>query len=319
MANQGIKMKASIVPRFFPPSRPTITVDGSESSGPYVEPVEETISKADDTSEKVAETSTQRLASAVLEEDGEIAVFEEDGEIAVFEEDGESAGLEEDGESAGLEEDGESAGFEEDGELSLVVGEKGNKTTSGSRGNIPSGQGMASSYIMFVQHERKNLIGAEPHAKLDLPALRQKWSKKRVDEKKVFEDMVQAKKDVLGEEFRKDIRINKLTEVEKRRRKAEADKKYKDKVRKEKSEEQKEQGSVKVKIEEMLSSKLEKMDQLKNYMENLECEVQKTQKMKKDNIEQIVTKDLELMVLKEKFKVLHKVHKKCAKDYMENE
>ena len=223
MANQGIKMKASIVPRFFPPPRPTIPGDCSESSGSYVEPAEETFTKADDTSEKGTETSIQKLASTVLEEDEEIAVFEEDGE---------NAGLEEDGESTGLEE---------------------------------------------------------------------------------------AKKAILGEEFRKEIRINKLTEVEKKRRKAEADKKYKDNVRKEKSEEQKEQGSVKVKIEEMLSSKLEEMDQLKNYMENVKCEIQNTQKMKKDNIEQIVIKDLELMVLKEKFKVLHKVHKKCAKDYMENE
>ena len=61
MANQGIKMKASIVPRFFPPPRPIIPGDCSESSGSYVEPAEETFSKADDTSEKGTETSIEKV------------------------------------------------------------------------------------------------------------------------------------------------------------------------------------------------------------------------------------------------------------------
>ena len=271
MANQGIKMKASLVPRFLPPSR--------KSSGSHVRAaskfdVDTFTGGTDDTARKVTESSNDKLESAADEEDEELPV--EVGENDV---------------------------------------EKPKSRVSGKgKRKQPSGQGLSCSYILFLQHERENLLRAEPHAKLDLPAVRLKWSEMKVDEKKVFEDMAQAKKAALGDDYRKNIRNNKLSDVDKRLRKIEANKKYKEKIRKEKSVDEEEQESLKVKMEEMKTSKIEKLDRLKIYVENLKSEVLKTQQIKKENIEQTVAKDLELILLKEQFKLLHKMHKKCAKD-----
>ena len=178
MAKQGIELKASLVlPRFLPPSRKTIQGDSSQSLGSKEVVVRKLESEE---SMEGADGATMQVKEASIEKLSSV-----------------------------LDEE----------ELSMEVNENDNNTKAGAWENNkrkkPSGQGISSSFLMFVQHERENLNKADPHAKLNLPALRQTWSKMRVDEKKVFQDMVGTKKVSLGQEFRKDIKNKSLSEVEK--------------------------------------------------------------------------------------------------------
>lgn len=177
-----------------------------------------------------------------------------------------------------------------------------------------SGQGVASSYVMFVQVEREKLVSKDPDAKLDQNVLQQTWRNMSGEEKKLYSDMVRKKKEEVGENFRKDIKKNSFSEEDKKARKKVADKAYRERKYKSLDVKKKEEDSLKAKLEEMVAQKSGKAEEMTKCVINLKSEFLKIQKMKKEVIERVVVKDVEMMVLKEQFKAIHKIHKGCAKD-----
>jgi Glu-tRNA(Gln) amidotransferase subunit E-like FAD-binding protein len=105
-----------------------------------------------------------------------------------------------------------------------------------------------------------------------------------------------------------------LSKIDKKARKKVADKQYRERRSKDQEVKKKEEDSLKEKLEEIVVAKTEKAEQMSKYVENLKYEMHKIQKLKKEAIEKVIEKDVELMVLKEQFKALHKIHKSCAKD-----
>ena len=177
-----------------------------------------------------------------------------------------------------------------------------------------SGQGVANSYVMFVQVEREKLVSKDPDAKLDQNVLQQTWRNMSGEEKKLYSDMVRKKKEEVGENFRKDIKKNSFSEEDKKARKKVADKAYRERKYKSLDVKKKEEDSLKAKLEEMVAQKSGKAEEMTKCVINLKSEFLKIQKMKKEVIERVVVKDVEMMVLKEQFKAIHKIHKGCAKD-----
>lgn len=177
-----------------------------------------------------------------------------------------------------------------------------------------SGQGVSSSYVMFLQVEREKLMVKDPGAKLDLDDLQKSWKNMGVEEKKVYSDMVRKKMEDVGENFRKDIKEKSLSKKEKKARKKVADKEYRERKNKILQVKKKEEDTMKAKLEEIVVGKSGRAAEMSKYVNNLKSEILKTQKMKKEVVERVVVKDVEIMVLKEQFKALHKIHKGCAKD-----
>jgi len=175
------------------------------------------------------------------------------------------------------------------------------------------GQGVSSPYLLFVQNERLKLNSKDPKAKLNKEYLQQTWKDMNVREKMVFNDLFRKKKEDIGEKFRQDIKSKALSEIDKKARRKIADKEYRERRSKDLEVKKQEEDSLKEKLKEIIMVKTEKAEQMSKYVENLKYEMQKIQKLKRDLIEKVVEKDVELIVLKEQFKALHKIHKSCVK------
>ena len=213
------------------------------------------------------------------------------------------------------ESDVESAAVDSDNDV-----ENGPKAKTGLiRKKKKSGQGVSSAYIKFISSKRELLVSEDSSAKLDLPTMRATWESMSASEKQVYEDMVISAKIDLGDNYRKDIKSNSLSDTEKKQRKKVADKKYRDRIKKEKSVNRGELENVDAKLKEIISYKEEKLNQCKDHLENLKSQVHKVIELKKETTGKLVDKDLELLVAKEQFKVLHKKHKRCAKGDTEAE
>ena len=141
-----------------------------------------------------------------------------------------------------------------------------------------SGQGVASSYVMFVQVEREKLVSKDPDAKLDQNVLQQTWRNMSGEEKKLYSDMVRKKKEEVGENFRKDIKKNSFSEEDKKARKKVADKAYRERKYKSLDVKKKEEDSLKAKLEEMVAQKSGKAEEMTKCVINLKSEFLKIQK-----------------------------------------
>ena len=197
------------------------------------------------------------------------------------------------------------SGAKTDSQVKSGLHEKKNKVKSG---------GGPSAYLMFLHHEREQLNKKNPGDKLDLPSLRQTWSKMSESEKKVFQEMANLKKDSLGQEFHKEFKIKSLSVTEKKLRRKTADKKYRESRSQEQSVKKEEEDSLKERLKEVIIRKEEELDQMVNYVDNLKSEIGNIQKKKKEAIDKVVEKDVEIVVMKEQYKALHKIHKSCNKE-----
>ena len=70
--------------------------------------------------------------------------------------------------------------------------------------------------------------------------------------------------------------------------------------------------TLKEKMEEIIVAKENKLSEVITYVGGLEDEVLNLQKMNKEAVQSVVVKDLEILVLKEQYKNLHKLHKNCG-------
>ena len=125
--------------------------------------------------------------------------------------------------------------------------------------------------------------------------------------------MFNKKKKELGKNFRKDIKSNSLSEKEKKVRRKVADKAYRERRKEDLDVKKKAEDLLKAKLEEIVVEKSGKAKKMTKYVNNLKSEILQIQKMKKEVIERVVVKDVEIVVLKEQFKAIHKIHKGCAK------
>ena len=174
------------------------------------------------------------------------------------------------------------------------------------------GVGGSSAFIMFVHYEREQLIMKNPKDKLDLPSVRLAWSKMSESEKTVFQDMAKLQKDKRNEELQSDIQSKTLSATEKKMRKKIADKKYRKRKGEEQSVKKVEDDSLKERLKEIILRKEEELQQMVNVVENLNSDIRNVQKKKQETVEKVVAKDVEILVMKEQYKALHKIHKSCV-------
>ena len=200
----------------------------------------------------------------------------------------------------------------------MIVNNK-SKAKVATHGKIARGQGVSSSFLKFVKYSREKQNNDNSLSKLDLNHLRLTWSKMNVSEKKPFIDMVKVQKTAVGDKVIKDVTNKSKSDEEKKERKAAADKKYREKMIEARTNYRTEQETLLEKMLELIIFKKGKMKDLQLFVKNIRDDITETQKKKIVAIESMVEKDTELMVLKEQFKVLHKIHKKCARSDQDNE
>ena len=74
----------------------------------------------------------------------------------------------------------------------------------------------------------------------------------------------------------------------------------------------KEEKALKAKMKEIIASKERKLSENITYVGSLKVDVQKIEDLNKDAVQSLVQKDLEILVLKEQYKNLHRLHKTCG-------
>ena len=178
--------------------------------------------------------------------------------------------------------------------------------------NKRSSQGVPSAYFLFLQDEREKLSKTDPLATIDRKALILTWKKMNDFDKKKFNDKVLSMKASLGKKYREDIRKKSLSDIEKKKRKKETDMKYRRTKKEAIVLKVKDDKTVKEKMEEIIVGKENKLSEVMTYVGGLKEEVLNLQKMNKEAVQSVVEKDLEILVLKEQYKNLHKLHKNCG-------
>ena len=109
-----------------------------------------------------------------------------------------------------------------------------------------------------------------------------------------------------------------ISSQERRARRAVADKKYKEKLKVKNTLEKEDGSAVRVKLEQMISSKKEKVDKVLHSIESLKDEISDVKENIKSTANELVKKDIELTCLKEQYKLLHKLHKACNNNVIMN-
>jgi len=168
-------------------------------------------------------------------------------------------------------------------------------------GKSTLGKGGISAYTMFLKQQREYLKKDKPGTKLDLTLAQEKWRKLSKSEKKSYANMAEKERKMSG-------RIN---TTEKKERKRLADKNYKERKKIEMKRKREEEISLLKKMNTMVNGKADKIAHLKSEIEQLKGESLKLQETKKSLAAELVEKDLELLLIKEKYKALHKIHKSC--------
>ena len=174
-----------------------------------------------------------------------------------------------------------------------------------------SGQGFASPFLQFVKKCRVELDKVNPGASLNKKTMREKWIKMDEEEKKEFYDKALSEKERLGINFRKDIKDNSLSEIEKQSRKAESNKRYREKLKEEKAQKTHDKGTFEDQMNEVIAAKQTKLSDMINYVEILNAEVVKTKQLNREASQSLTEQEVEFLVIKEQYKSLHKTHKNC--------
>ena len=178
--------------------------------------------------------------------------------------------------------------------------------------NEISRQGVPSAYFLFVQHKKDELKKTDPKAKVDRKLVLLTWKKMNESDQKKYYDQAKNIKESLGEKYREDIRKKSLSDVEKKRRKKENDLKCRS-IKKEATDMKvKDEKALIAKMKEVIASKESKLSENITYVECLRVDVQKIEDLNKGAVQSVVEKDLEILVLKEHYKNLHKLHKTCG-------
>ena len=177
----------------------------------------------------------------------------------------------------------------------------------------PKSRGGSSAYIKFLSSKKKELNQTENGSKLDVSVLKDTWKHMSQSEKEVYKKMSDRDRKVLGGKVRNDPKTNTLSEIEKKLRKKKADKQYKQKLKEESKENIKKLNTLEEMLKEITSSKEAKLEMSRKNVEKLKSDLGKTQTSRKEAVVRLVDKDMELVVLKEKYKTLHKIHKTCGK------
>ena len=126
--------------------------------------------------------------------------------------------------------------------------------------------------------------------------------------------MARFEKEAVGDNFRKDIRKNTLSMSERNERRKEANLKYYQSKKRDKDSGDSENETITKKLKEFVDNKETKLRNLVTFVEGLKSQVEKTKKLNKEVSLAVVEKDVEILVLKEKYKALHKLHSYCKKN-----
>ena len=105
-----------------------------------------------------------------------------------------------------------------------------------------------------------------------------------------------------------------VCETEQRERRKVTDKKYYEKKTQMQLMKKNENEELKAKLEELVSVKKEKIDRKIKLVQNMKCDIKRIQMTKREVLDKVVEIDLELMVVKEQYKSIHKMHRYCGRD-----
>eukprot|EP00092_Neocalanus_flemingeri_P036390 GFUD01039621.1.p1 GENE.GFUD01039621.1~~GFUD01039621.1.p1 ORF type:complete len:314 (+),score=99.02 GFUD01039621.1:54-995(+) len=173
------------------------------------------------------------------------------------------------------------------------------------------GQGVSGPFVLFGEQKRKELDLIDPNAKLDKKSLQDLWDKMPDDEKKVFSEKYLLEKESAGDKFRSNITMQRMSSEERKLKKKERDKLSRNNKKQASMIKTEEENALKERLEEIIIAKEKKLAELVTYVENLKLDNAEYQKMNHGVGVSVVEKDIELSIIKEHYKNLHKIHKSC--------
>ena len=177
-----------------------------------------------------------------------------------------------------------------------------------------SGQGFSSAFFHFKHKVRDELNKTDPNSKLNMKTLRDKWQAMDEENKSVFHEMARCEKEAIGDNFRKDIRENTLSMTERNERRKETNLKHYQSRKKDEESKSSENETIAKKLKEFVVTKETKLRHLTTFVESLKSQVEKNKELNKETSVAVMEKDVEILVLKEKYKALHKLHSSCKKN-----
>jgi hypothetical protein len=152
------------------------------------------------------------------------------------------------------------------------------------------------------------LNAIDPGAKLNLEQIRNEWKNLPNSLKEPYKKKAEEEKIHLGKKENK----SEISEEERKKRKHETDKKFKLKVKTLQSKKLEEDELCSKKFDEILESKNKVMRKATELNEKLKVNEGKLNIENALVSEMIKEKEVEIEKLKEKYKMLHKVHKSCS-------
>ena len=169
-------------------------------------------------------------------------------------------------------------------------------------------KGYSNAYFQFRSERKKELIREDPGAKLDLKEISKEWKSMNDTLKEPYIKKAEEEKKQIGKKVKK----SDLSKEEKKERKLEIDRKYRLKVKLTNTKKSVDDELCQKKFEEVLEGRNNLMKKESDQSENLKVS---EGKLKIENglvLEMIKEKESEIERLKDRYKLLHKVHKSCS-------
>ena len=186
------------------------------------------------------------------------------------------------------------------------------KPTSSSK-QVKKKQAFPSSFVLFKREQVIQFKKETPEKKIGRDFCVDLWKNMTTDEKKIYQEKAALEKDKLGEEFRKNIKSNSMSEAEKKESKRQSNLQHRNIMKEEKVKREIRENNCKQRFSEIIHMREEKLKilkrkgaQLSSGLSEIEVEDSVIMKILED-------KESQNTSLKEKYAVLYKTHKSCIK------
>ena len=175
-------------------------------------------------------------------------------------------------------------------------------------------QAFSNAYLQFLSEKKAKLFLVDPEAKLNLKEVRGEWNSLEDALKAPYKNKAIDEKMMLGNNFRKDIQDKSLKRKleEQKQSKSERNKKYRKQLQNKKSQKIEEEKYCSNKFEVILKKK---DDQLSLEYQTKESLIESLGKIETDGSlvgDMIKEKESEVIVLREKYRGLYRIHKACS-------
>ena len=175
-------------------------------------------------------------------------------------------------------------------------------------------QAYSNAFFQFRSAKKSSLISIDPAAKLDLNQVREEWKTMTDSDKIPYQKKADEEKKQLGKNLRKNYveKRSQITKDERKKSRLEADRKYRIQSKIDKAKKLEEDGFCSKKFTEILKSKERQLSDEVKLNENLKINIGKSKTENSLVQEMIKEKEAEIEKLREKYRILHRIHKSCG-------